>query len=64
MGYDRGDSFPIYFEPNGISFSSKSKGKLSPRYDRGNKTRMEYEFSQCSHCNLGTLTHLHAVYSV
>ena len=27
MGYDRGDSFPFDFEPNG----SKSKGKLSPR---------------------------------
>ena len=26
MGYDRGDSFPFDFEPNG-----KSKEKLSPR---------------------------------
>ena len=31
MGYDRGDSFPFNFEPNGIPFGSKSKGKLSPR---------------------------------
>ena len=31
MGYDRGDSFPCDFEPNGIRFGSKSKGKLSPR---------------------------------
>ena len=31
MGYDRGDSFPLDFEPNGIPFSSKLKGKLSPR---------------------------------
>ena len=31
MGYDRGDSFPFDFEPNGIAFGSKSKGKLSPR---------------------------------
>ena len=31
MGYDRGDSFLFDFEPNGISFHSKSKGKLSPR---------------------------------
>ena len=23
MGYDRGDSFPFDFEPNGISFGSK-----------------------------------------
>ena len=31
MGYDRGGSFPIDFEPNGSLFGSKSKGKLSPR---------------------------------
>ena len=31
MGYDRGDSFPIDFEPNGILFGSKLIGKLSPR---------------------------------
>ena len=31
MGYDRGDSFPFDFEPNGFPFSSKSKGKPSPR---------------------------------
>ena len=31
MGYDRGDSFPFDFEPDGIPFGSKSKGKLSPR---------------------------------
>ena len=31
MGYDRGDSFPFDFEPNGIPFSSKLKGKLSTR---------------------------------
>ena len=31
MGYDRGDSFPFNFEPNGNPFGSKSKGKLSPR---------------------------------
>ena len=31
MGYDRGDSFPLHFEPNGIPFGSKSKGKLLPR---------------------------------
>ena len=29
MGYDRGDSLPFNFEPNGIPFVSKSKGKLS-----------------------------------
>ena len=31
MGYDRGDSFPLDFEPNEIPFVSKSKGKLLPR---------------------------------
>ena len=31
MGYDRGDSFPFNFEPNGNLFGSKSKGKMSPR---------------------------------
>ena len=31
MGYDRGDSFPFDFEPNGFLFGSKSNGKLSPR---------------------------------
>ena len=30
-GYDRGDSFPSDFEPNGIPFGSKSKRKLPPR---------------------------------
>ena len=30
MGYDRGDSFPFDFEPNGIPFGSKSKGNLLP----------------------------------
>ena len=29
MVYDRGDSFSFDFEPNGILFGSKSKGKLS-----------------------------------
>ena len=33
MGYDRGDSYPFDFEPNGFQFGSKSKGKLSPRSD-------------------------------
>ena len=25
MGYDRGDSFPLDFEPNGILFSSENR---------------------------------------
>ena len=31
MGHDRGDSFPFDFEPSGVSFGSKSKGKLTPQ---------------------------------
>ena len=31
MGYDRGDSLPLDFEPNGIPIDSKFKGKHSPR---------------------------------
>ena len=31
MGFDRGDTFPFDFEPNGLPFGSKSKGKVSPR---------------------------------
>ena len=31
MVYDGGDSFPFDFEPIGLPFGSKSKGKLSPR---------------------------------
>ena len=31
MRCDRGDSFPLEFEPNVISFGLKLKGKLSPR---------------------------------
>ena len=45
MGYNRGDSFPFDFEQHGISFSSKSKGKLSPqlfpiRYERKLKSSL------------------------
>ena len=45
MGYDRGDSFPFDFEPNGISFGSKSKGKLSPRsYPIQGERKCKYRF--------------------
>ena len=33
MGYDRGDSFHLHFEPNEIPFGSKLYGKLSPQSD-------------------------------
>ena len=46
MGYDRGDSFPIDFEPNRIAFGSKSKEKLSPRsYPIQFERKMKYSFS-------------------
>ena len=31
MGYDGGDRLPFDYEPNGILFGSKSKGKISSR---------------------------------
>ena len=40
MGYDRGDSFPFDYKPNGILFGSKSNGKLSPR---SNPFQFEWE---------------------
>ena len=45
MGYDRSDSFPFDFEPNGIPFDSKSKGKLSPRsYPIQSERKCKYSF--------------------
>ena len=40
-------NFPFDFEPNGILFGSKSKGKLSPLSYHMWK-EIEYEFSQCT----------------
>ena len=31
MGYNRGNSFSLDFEPNGIRFGAKSNEELSPR---------------------------------
>ena len=49
MGSDRGGSFAFEFEPNGIPFVSKSKGKLSPRsYPIQCKRKWKYSFlSEC-----------------
>ena len=45
MGYDRDDSFPFNFEPNGIQFGSKSRGKLSPRsYPNQRERKWKYSF--------------------
>ena len=45
MGYDRDDSFPFDFKPNGSPFGSKSKGKRSPRthpYEFGRKYKSTF----------------------
>ena len=48
MGFDRGDSFPFDFEPNGIPFGSKSKGTLPPRiYPSRFVRKLKSKFSQC-----------------
>ena len=53
MGYDRGDSFPLDFEPNGIPFGSKSKRKLSPRsYPIQCERKWKHSFlSVIEHCS-------------
>ena len=47
MGFNRGDSFPFDFEPNGIPFGSKSKGKLSPRSYPIQFERKGKQFCEC-----------------
>ena len=37
MGYDRGESFPFHFEPIGILFGIKSKGKLEEKMEKRKK---------------------------
>ena len=55
MGYDRGDSFPFDFEPNGIPFGSKLKGKLSPRsYPIRCERKWKYSFLSVTRCNYET----------
>ena len=45
MGYDRGDSFLFNFDPNGIPFDTKLKGKLSPRsYPIECERKLKYSF--------------------
>ena len=45
IGYDRGDSFPFDFEPNGIPFGSKSERKPSPRsYTIQREKKWKYSF--------------------
>ena len=40
MGYDRGDSFPFDFEPNGIPFGSKAPDCCAD-FQRLNKNKYE-----------------------
>ena len=50
MVYDLGDSFPFDFEPNGIPFGSKSKGKLTPRsYPIHCERQWKYSFLSVYH---------------
>ena len=45
MGYDRVDRFPFDFEPNGLPFGSKFKGKLSPRsYPIQYERKLKYSY--------------------
>ena len=51
MEYDRGDSFRFDFEPNGVPFGSKSKGKLSPRsYPIQCERKLKYSFLSVPAC--------------
>ena len=53
MGYDRGDCLRFDFEPNGIPFGSKSKGKLSPRsYPIQCERKCKYSFFSVGDGNL------------
>ena len=55
MGYDRGDSFPFDFEPNGFPFGSKLKVKLSPRsYPIQCERKWKYSFLSATHQGLGS----------
>ena len=53
MGYDRGDSFPFEFEPNGTPFGSKSEGELLPRsYPIQYERKWKYSFLSVSFASL------------
>ena len=55
MGYVHGDSFPFNFEPNGIVFSSKSKGKLSPlSYPMRCERKCKYSFLSTKYFSVPT----------
>ena len=55
MGYDLRDSFTFDFEPNGIPFSSKSKGKLSVRsYPIQCERKWNTSFSSAVHVQIIT----------
>ena len=43
MGYDHGDIFPFNFEPNGIPFGSKSKGKSKGKFAVRSRTATQLD---------------------
>ena len=47
MIYDRGDSFPLYSELNGIPFGTKSQGEMSPRSYIALNLKEEMEIKFC-----------------
>jgi len=49
MRYDRGDCFPLDFQPNVITFGSKSEGKLSPR-SYPIQCEWKHSFFSARHC--------------
>ena len=54
MGYDRGDSFPFDFEPNGTPFGSENR-KENCRHDHipfNMKGNGNIVFSVCPHTNI------------
>ena len=54
MGYDRGDSFPFDFQPNGIPFGLESKGKLPPRsYSVQCESKWKDSFLSVEYCSKG-----------
>ena len=56
MGYDCGDSFHFDFEPNGVPFGSKSKGKQSLRpYPIQCERKRKYSFLSVHYSKLPQL---------
>ena len=50
MEYDRDDSFPFNFEPNGIPFGSKSKEKSLTNHESFCNTKEKYKTMPSIQC--------------